>query len=152
VAENRLDAHDLLSEYIAEHAETQVQIFHTGTQKPTMDYNRIPRGEIRIRYDFYRKTSADPISHGTLMVDRTHFRKWLAARGSDYKTFIQELTDESVIATPKSNKAYLAKDTPVKLGQAYVIGVTLNHPRTMGMLTDADQAIEDMAYGQLKAV
>jgi len=152
VAENRLDAHDLLSEYIAEHAETQVQIFHTGTQKPTMDYNRIPRGEIRIRFDFYRKTSADPISHGTLMVDRTHFRKWLAARGSDYKSFIQELTDESVIATPKSNKAYLAKDTPVKLGQAYVIGVTLNHPRTMGMLTDADQAIEDMAYGQLKAV
>jgi hypothetical protein len=152
VAENKLDAHDLLAEYIAEHAEAQVQIFHTGTQKPTMDYNRVPRGEIRIRFDFYRKTSADPISHGTLMVDRTHFRKWLSARGSDYKSFIQELTDESVVATPKSNKAYLAKDTPVKLGQAYVIGVTLNHPRTIGMLTDADQAIEDMAYGQLKVV
>jgi hypothetical protein len=152
VAENKLDAHDLLAEYIAEHAETQVQVFHTGTMKPTMDYNRVPRGEIRIRFDFYRKSSADPVTHGTAMIDRTHFRKWLAQRGSDYKSFIHELTEENVIATPRSNKAYLAKDTPIKLAQSYVIGVNLNHPRTMGILTDADQAIEDMAYGQLKVV
>jgi hypothetical protein len=152
VAENRMDAHDMLSEYIAEHAETQVQVFHTGTQKPTMDYNRIPRGEIRIRFDFYRRSGADPVTHGTMMVDRAHFRRWLSGRGSDYKTFMQDLADENVIATPKSDKAYLAKDTPVKLGQAYVIGVNLVHPRTMGILTDADQAIEDMAYGQLKSV
>jgi hypothetical protein len=63
-----------------------------------------------------------------------------------------EMQDESVIATPKSNKAYLGKDSPIKLGQSYVIGVNLTHPRLQGILSDADQAIEDMAYGQLKVV
>lgn len=152
VAENKVDAFDLLSEYLNDNADTQVQVFHTATQKPTMDYNRIPRGEIRVRFDFYRKTSTDPISHGTIMVDRTHFRRWLAQRGADYKSFTSELADESVLATPKSSKAYLAKDTPIKLGQAYVIGVNLNHPRLQGMLTDADEAIDNLALGQLQAV
>lgn len=152
VAENKVDAHDLLAEYIAESADCQVQIFHTGTQKPTMDYNRVPRGEIRVRFDFYRKTSGDSVDHGTVMLDRTHFRRWLAKRGADYKSFMQELTGEGVIATPRSSKAYLGKDTPIKLAQSYVIGINLNHPRTQGMLNDADQAIEDMAFGQLKAV
>jgi hypothetical protein len=63
-----------------------------------------------------------------------------------------EMQDESVIATPKSNKAYLGKDSPIKLGQSYVIGVNLTHPRLQGILSDADQAIEDMAYGQLKMI
>jgi len=152
VAENKVDAFDLLAEYLNECADTQVQIFHTGAQKPTMDYNRIPRGEIRVRFDFYRKNSADPISNGTIMLDRTHFRRWLAQRGADYKTFISEFTEESVIATPKSQKAYLGKDTPVKLAQAYVIGVNLNHPRLQGMLTDADDAVDNLAYGQLRAI
>lgn len=152
VAENKVDAFDLLAEYLNDNADTQVQVFHTGTQKPTMDYNRVPRGEVRVRFDFYRKTSAEPISHGTIMVDRTHFRRWLAQRGADYKSFTGELTDEAVLATPKSSKAYLAKDTPIKLGQSYVIGVNLNHPRLQGMLTDADEAIDNLAYGQLQAV
>jgi len=151
VADNKVDAHDLLAEYISECADAQVQIFHTGTQKPTMDYNRIPR-EIRVRFDFYRKTSGDIIDHGTVMFDRTHFRRWLAKRGADYKSFMQELNTENVVATPKSNKAYLGKDTPIKLAQSYVVAVNLNHPRTQGMLNDADQAIEDLAFGQLKAV
>jgi hypothetical protein len=63
-----------------------------------------------------------------------------------------EMQDESVIASPKSNKAYLGKDSPIKLGQSYVIGVNLTHPRLQGILSDADQAIENMAYGQLKMI
>jgi hypothetical protein len=152
VAEFKLDAFDLLTEYLNETADMQVQIFHTGTQKPTMDYNRIPRGEVRVRFDFYRKSSADPITHGTVMLDRTHLRRWLAMRGADYKTFVNEFASEGIIATPKSNKAYLAKDTPIKLGQSYVLGLNLNHPRLQGILSDADEALDNLAYGQLKAV
>jgi hypothetical protein len=152
VAENKVDAFDLLGEYLAEHAGTQVQIFHTGTQKPTMDFNRVPRDEIRVRFDFYRKTNTDPVDRGILMVDRTHFRRWLAQQGADYKSLIQELSEEHVLATPRSSKAYLGRDTPIKLGQAYVVGVNLNHPRLQGMLNDADQALEDLAYGQMKSV
>lgn len=148
----KLDAFDLLSEYLNDNADAQVQIFHTGAQKPTMDYNRVPRGEVRVRFDFYRKSSSDPVSHGTVMLDRTHLRRWLAQRGADYKTFINEFTSEGIIATPKSNKAYLAKDTPIKLGQSYVVGLNLNHPRLQGILTDADEALDNLAYGQLKAV
>ena len=68
------------------------------------------------------------------MLDRTNFRKWLSSRGADYKTFMQELTEEGIVATPKSQKAYLGKDSPIKLGQTYVVGVNLNHPRLQGIL------------------
>lgn len=152
VSEFKLDAFDLLSEYLNDNADTQVQVFHTGTQKPTMDYNRVPRGEVRVRFDFYRKTSSDPVGNGTVMLDRTHLRRWLAQRGADYKLFINEFTGEGIIATPKSSKAYLAKDTPIKLGQSYVVGLNLNHPRLQGMLTDADEALDNLAYGQMKVV
>jgi len=152
VTEFKLDAFDLLSEYLNEMSDAQVQIFHTGTQKPTMDYNRVPRGEVRVRFDFYRKESSLPVHNGTVMLDRTHLRKWLALRGADYKTFMNEFTVEGILATPKSNKAYLAKDTPIKLGQAYVVGLNLNHPRLQGMLNDADEALDNLAFGQMKAV
>jgi hypothetical protein len=152
VAEFKVDSFDVLTEYLNDTADAQVQIFHTGSQKPTMDYNRVPRGEVRVRMDFYRRTSVDAIDRGVMLLDRTHLRRWLSVKGKDYKTFVSELQDEAALATPKSQKAYLAKDTPIKLGQSYVIGVNLNHPRLQGMLTDADQTIEDLAFGQLKVV
>lgn len=117
-----------------------------------MDYSRVPRGEVRVRFDFYRKSLSDPVGNGTVIIDRTHLRRWLAQRGADYKTFINEFMSEGIIATPKSNKAYLAKDTPIKLGQSYVVGLNLNHPRLQGMLTDADEALDNLAYGQMKVV
>ena len=152
VSEFKVDAFDLLTEYLNENSDATLTVTQTGTNKPMVDFSRVPRGELRVRFEMYRRTSGDVLSHGTVMLDRTHFRRWLAQRGADYKTFMGELQDESVIATPKSNKAYLGKDSPIKLGQSYVIGVNLTHPRLQGILSDADHAIEDMAYGQLKAV
>ena len=152
VSEFKIDAFDLLTEYLNENSDATLTVTQTGTNKPMVDFSRVPRGELRVRFEMYRKTNSDVFTHGTVMLDRTHFRRWLAQRGADYKTFMGEMQDESVIATPKSNKAYLGKDSPIKLGQAYVIGVNLTHPRLQGILSDADQAIEDMAYGQLKIV
>jgi hypothetical protein len=152
VSEFKIDAFDLLTEYLNENSDATLTVTQTGTNKPMVDFSRVPRGELRVRFEMYRKTNGDVFSHGTVMLDRTHFRRWLAQRGADYKTFMGEMQDESVIATPKSNKAYLGKDSPIKLGQSYVIGVNLTHPRLQGILSDADQAIEDMAYGQLKMV
>ena len=152
VAEFKVDSFDLLTEYLNENADATLTVTQTGTNKPMVDYSRIPRGELRVRFELHRRTSGDVFSHGVVMVDRTHFRRWLAQRGADYKTFMGELHEENVVASPKSNKAYLGKDSPIKLGQTYVIGVNLNHPRLQGILSDADQAIEDLAYGQLKVV
>ena len=152
VSEAKLDAFDMLSEYLNEHADTTITVMQTGANKPQVDFSRLPKSDVRIRYDLYRKTSGDMFSHGTVLFDRTHFRRWLAARGADYKTFMGDLQDENALATPRSNKAYLGKDSPIKLGQSYVIGVNLNHPRMQGILSDADQAYEDMAFGQLRSV
>lgn len=152
VSEFKVDAFDLLTEYLNENSDATLTVTQTGTNKPMVDFSRVPRGELRVRFEMYRKTNGDVFTHGTVMLDRTHFRRWLAQRGADYKTFMGEMQDESVLATPKSNKAYLGKDSPIKLGQSYVIGVNLTHPRLQGILSDADQAIEDMAYGQLKMI
>ena len=152
VSEFKIDAFDLLTEYLNENSDATLTVTQTGTNKPMVDFSRVPRGELRVRFEMYRKTNGDVFTHGTVMLDRTHFRRWLAQRGADYKTFMGEMQDESVLATPKSNKAYLGKDSPIKLGQSYVIGVNLTHPRLQGILSDADQAIEDMAYGQLKMI
>jgi hypothetical protein len=151
-AEFKLDAFDMLSEYLNEKADAQVQVFHTGTNKPTVDLNRMPRGEVRIRFDFYRKTAADQIESGTLLLDRTHLRRWLAQRGCDYRAFIAEFSAANILVTPKGSKAYLAKDTPIKVGQSYVVGINLKHWRLQGMLNDADEALDSLVLGQLKAV
>lgn len=152
VQENQTDAFDLVAEYMADCADAAVTIMHTVGQKPQPDFARMPRADIRIRLDVFRKSAADPFDKGTMMFDRTHFRKWLSARGADYKTFKQELADESVIATPKSEKASLGRDTPIKLAQTYVIGLNLTHPRFQSLLENADVAADDMAYGQLQVV
>ena len=108
--------------------------------------------DIRIRLDVFRKSPAEVFDKGTMMIDRTHFRKWLSVRGADYKSFKQELVDENVMATPKSEKASLGKDTPVKLAQTYVIGVNLTHPRFQSLLDNADIEAEDLSYGQLQVI
>ena len=152
VAENRMDCFDLLADYINDNADSAVTMHHTGTQRPTMDFSRVPRSDIRIRFDLYRKSAGDFFERGTILMDRTHFRRWLASRGSDYKMFLQDMQDEDALATPKSSKAYLGKDTNTKLGQCYVLGININHPRLIGILDNADQAVEDLAYGQIKLV
>jgi len=152
VADNKLDAFDILSDFMNDASDATLTMHHTGTNKPTMDFSRVPRSDVRIRFDLYRKSSGDFFDRGTIMMDRTHLRRWLAAHGVDYKTFLQELEGEGIIATPKSGKAYLAKDSNIKLGQCWVVGVSLNHPRLIGILDTADQAVDDLAYGQLKLI
>ena len=152
VLENKSDSFDILSEYMNENADAALTVFHQAGNKPTVDHARLPRGSIHVRFDLYRKSVGDYFENGTMMVDRTHFRKWLSARGADYKSFVQELTDENIIATPRSQKAYLGKDSPIKVGQSYVIGVNLNHPRLQGVLDKQNDNVDDMAYGQLKSL
>jgi len=151
VADNRLDSFDLLSDYLNENADAVITAQHVG-KKVNIDFSRVPRGELRIRFDLYKKDASEQFSGGVVLLDRTHFRKWLALRGADYKTFVNEMTAEGINATPKSQKAYLGKDSPIKLGQCYVIGINLNHPRLYGILDKADQAVEDLAFGQLKLI
>ncbi len=151
-AESKMDSFDILAAYLNDFADVAVTVMHTAGQKPVVDFQRLPRGEIRVRFDVFRKTMTDVFSSGTLMLDRTHFRKWLSMQGHDYKSFCGELKTEHIDATPKSKKCFLGKSTPIKLGQSYVVGVNLNHPRLQGILDDADVAAEDLLQGQLQMV
>ena len=150
--ESKMDSFDIIAAYLSDFADVAVTVMHTAGQKPVVDFQRLPRGEIRVRFDVFRKTMTDVFSSGTLMLDRTHFRKWLSMSGHDYKSFCGELTCEHIDATPKSKKCFLGKNTPIKLGQAYVVGINLNHPRLQGILDDADVAAEDLLQGQLQMV
>jgi len=151
-SDNAVDAFDLIAEYINDEADAAVTVMHTGGGKPQVDYARVPRADIRVRFDVYRRAVSDPFDSGTVLLDRTHFRKWLSARGGDYKTFVNELKSEGALATPKSNKSFLGKNTPIKLGQTYVVGANLNHPRLIGILDDAETAAEDLTLGKMRAL
>jgi hypothetical protein len=150
VVENKMDAFDLFSNYLNDSAGAAVTVMHTGTDKGIVDYSRMPRADIRVRFDTYRRTAADKFDKGVVLVDRTHFRRWLAQNGGDYKSFMQQMQFENVVATPKSEKAFLGKDTPIKLGQAYVLGLNLNHPKLVGILSDADELAADLTLGQMR--
>jgi hypothetical protein len=151
-ATNRMDAFDALGEFINENMDATLTVMHTPGQKPMRDNNRPYIADILVRYDLFRKTYDGKFESGTVLVERTKLRKWLSTRGYDYKAFVQEFETEGIIATPKSQKAYFGKDVGIKIPQCYVVGINLNHPRLLGILDDAEQALTDLTYGQLKAV
>jgi len=152
ISEFKIDAFDTLTEYLNTHAEATLIVTQTGANKPIVDFNRLPRGELRVRFELFRKTSGEAFTRGTVVIDRTHLRRWLAQQGIDYKAFLNDLQDEGIIVPTKNNKAYLGKNSPIKLGQSYVLSINLTHSRLQGILNDADQALEDLAFGQLKIV
>ena len=152
VADQRVDGFDMLTEFLNEHASTALTVWHTGNNKPTPDLSRVPRSDLRIRFDLFRKDSASPCDHGAVTVDRTFYRKWLSQQGYDYKVFMNEINGQGINVTPKSLKSSLGKDSPIKIPQCYVISVNLNHPRLKAILDDADEAATDATLGSLSLV
>ena len=152
ITDNKADCFDLLSDYLNENVDATLSIMHTVGSKPTMDFSRMPRNGIRVRFDTYRQSVTSSFDKGTVMIERTAFRKWLATRGADWKTFNHDLTEQGASATPKSMKAYLGKDSPIKLPQSYVVGITLTHPRTIGVLSDIDEAVDNLTLGKIAVV
>lgn len=148
--ENRADAFDLLSDYLNEVSDCTVTVMHTG-KNIACDQSRLARGEIRARFEVMRDKHSDPFNSGVLYVDKGHFRKWLSMRGADYKTLVSVFDVEKINVTPKSGRAVLGKDTPIKVPGMYVLGVDLTHPRLSALLNDADEAME-RAVTSLKVI
>jgi hypothetical protein len=152
VVETKVDAFDLVGEFLNDHAGAALTMIHTGTMKAMPDYSRLPRADVRVRFDLFRKDATSKLDKGTLLLDKVYFRKWLATRGVDYKAFISEIAAEHIHVTPASGKASLGKDSPIKLPQTYVVGINLCHPRLQGILEDAESAVDNLMLGQLKSV
>jgi hypothetical protein len=100
----------------------------------------------------YRKATTEPFTSGTLMLDRSKFRLWMSENGYDYTSFVREMRIENIEATPKSGKYSLGKNTSLRLGQTYVVGVNLNHPRLVGMLSNIDEQLTNLTFGDLQVV
>jgi hypothetical protein len=154
IENNRLDSFDMVSNFLNDHASAILTIMHTTGHKSQVmqDYEHSPRSDIRARFDVYRKATTEPFTTGTLMIDKGKFREWMSERGYDYTTFVREMRVENIDATPRSGKYSLGKNTSLRLGQTYVVGVNLNHPRLVGMLTTVDEQLSNLTFGELQVV
>jgi hypothetical protein len=154
VQENSLDTFDLIAEYLNVHVGQTLQVVHNGNPKPFIDESRLPRGEVHVRYDLYgpKGSIAGPFDGGTVTLDRRHFKQWVANRGADYRTIVRDITDQGVNVTPTSEKAYLGKDSPIKIGQQYVLAINLKHARLEGILRDVDIATTNAALDTVPKV
>lgn len=152
IKENSTDTFDVLSEYLNEHVGAAITVTHTGKNKGMLDYGQKPRDNVYIRYDVHRKDNISPFDSGTVYIDRTHFRKWLALKGMDYRAVARALEVANADATPPSKKIYMGKDTPLKLAQVYVFGVKLTHPRMVGILNNADSLVDEEKLNRLTVI
>ena len=151
VADSKSDSFDMLAEFINENANASVVVMHTGNQT-MVDHNRLPRGELRLRFDLYRPTAKSQFDKGTMTIHRAFLRKWLAVNGFDYNTFMKELTAANVVVSTNGQRAYLSKDTPLKVGQTYVVVMNLSHGRLRGILDKAEEDGSDLTLGDIKLV
>jgi hypothetical protein len=152
IVSNKMDSFDILSEYLNDNTRLALTVMHTYGQQPVPLFQRMPQGEVRIRYDVRRNQPNGVFDHGSVMLDRTHFRSWLAARSVDYRQITRDLESENILLPVKNNKAYLGKGTDIKTGQSYVVQINLCHPRLRGILDNADQAYDTQVLGELKVV
>ena len=140
IADNRVDMFDLIAEYMNEHLSETVQVFHSPSASPLVDYSRLPRNSVRVRIDGYRTKGSADITKATMMLDRSHFRRWYASKGQNPRELAAELVAQGADATPPSQKASLGKNTSISMPQMYVIGIDLTHPRMAGVLDDVVEA------------
>ena len=152
IAATKVDEFDMLSEFLNAMRDSTVIMMNTDGGGTYYDPLRLPRGEVRVRMDLYRKTMQSEFDRGILLVDRVFFRKWLSSKGGDFKRFVDILTAESADATPHSKKAMLGRGTELRLPQTYVLGINLAHDRLRDMLNNQDSRPENMTLGQLRAV
>lgn len=138
VKEQDMDCFDVLGAFLNEHVGNSISVTHTGTNTPHFDLNRLPRDELLIRYNIFRKTPNEPFTSGVVYINRIFFYRWLTANGHDPKTMRQKLYDLGALAQPAGDKYYMGRDTGIKSGQIYVLGVNLSHPRLAGILNDAE--------------
>jgi hypothetical protein len=149
---NKMDSFDILSEYLNDSTRLALTVMHSPDRQPVPLVARMPQGEIRVRYDVRRNQPTGIFDHGTVTIDRTHLRNWLAARNADYRQIARDFEAENIMVPVKNNKAYLGKNTDIKTGQSYVVQINLCHPRLRGILDEADQAHDAQMLGELRVV
>ena len=117
---------------------------HTKDMPSAVDQNRLPRGEVRARFDVYRNSVMDKFDRGTVMLVQKPFKQQVSAKGYDFNTLRKEVKAEGIDATPPGRRTWLGRNTGLKLGQQYVLGINLNHPLMLGHLEDIEQTAGEL--------
>lgn len=142
IADNAKNVFDILGDFALGTAGKSVVVIHTDGFSPVVDNTRQPvGGEIRVRFDIMRKDSTSPFTDGTMMIDRTYFKQWLASKGVDYNSYIAEMMQHGVDITPKSNRGSLGKDTGIRAPQTYITLFDLKHPQLSELLENASSPV-----------
>jgi|TARA_R110000765_G_scaffold351263_4_gene441221 hypothetical protein len=139
VADNQTNGFKIINEYLNENAANILVIMHTKGLPSTVDQNRLPRGEVKARFDVYRDSVVDKFDKGTVMLVQKPLKQHVSAFGYDYSLLQKEIKVEGINATPAGKRFWLGRNTGLKLGQQYVIGINLNHPEFIGHLEDIEQ-------------
>ena len=144
IEDNHRDVFDLLAQYVNEHLSDTLLVWHDPGKDPLPNYDRLPRGPIRIRIDGHRNAGSTKLVGGTMLLERSHFRQWFAKQGGNSRDFIAQIARDGADATPVSKKASLGKNTPISPPQCYVIGINLKHPRLQSLLEGIEQQHDNL--------
>jgi len=154
IIENRLEPFEILTEYFNERSSNAITVtYDDNSNRGLVDFNSIPHhGGVRLRFELFRTDHTALADRGRVLIDLTDFKRWLSLRGVDYKSISEKIAADNVDRTPPSKKYYLGKDTPLKLGQARVVGIDLTHPDLEGLLRSADVAVDATVLEKLRVV
>jgi hypothetical protein len=152
LVDNSLDAYDILDLYLNETTKWALTVMHTGLNTSVPLLSRMPREEVRVRYDIHRKDATSQFDHGSVTIDRTHFRKWLVAKQANYRDLLSKFREDNIHIPVNADKAYLGRGTDIKMAQSYVIRLNLSHPRLRGIFDDAGSAFESELFRQLSVI
>lgn len=144
IEDNHRDVFDLLAQYVNEHLSDTLLVWHDPGKDPLPNYERLPRGPIRVRIDGHRNAGSTKLVGGTMLLERTHFRQWFAKQGGNSRDFIAQIVRDGADATPVSKKASLGKNTSLSPPQCYVIGINLKHPRLQSLLEGIEQQHDNL--------
>ena len=141
VGRNAFDCFDVLSEYLMSMADAQITVMHTGNEV-TLDYSRMPRLTIRVRFDIYRESHNDKWKTGTLTISKSHLRDWIMSHRQDFKSFMDNMIEAKALCEGgEGKKRYLGKDTPFRLGQTLSLVFDLNHEKFAPLLENAEHSV-----------
>jgi hypothetical protein len=139
ISDNQTNGFKIINEYINENAANVLVVMHTKDLPSTVDQNRLPRGEVKARFDVYRDSVLDKFDRGTVMLVQKALKQHVAAVGYDYGMMRKEIKAEGIDATPAGRRFWLGRNTGLKLGQQYVQGINLVHPEFLGHLADIEE-------------
>tara|TARA_Y100000310_G_scaffold21924_1_gene21145 strand:- start:8482 stop:11346 length:2865 start_codon:yes stop_codon:yes gene_type:complete len=152
VKDNTTDGFKLIHEYINEVAHEVLVVMHTDGMSSTMDQTRIPRSQIKIRFDKYRPNTTAAFDRGTVMLVLKAFKRWVSSKGYDYNTLKREVQAVNADATPSSGRCWLSRNTSLDAGQQSVFGINLNNDMMRGYLDDIPLTPQDITLNQITEV